>query len=110
MQGRSGWTALSFDTPFWSDRNVPLASEAGSDALVTPAPPRRPPANIVIAAVVGLVAGWVAAGAAGFTVDRQDDLRRRRYGAEITAQLGFAGAVRQVADEQTDSQSTLLEN
>mgnify|MGYP001582928252 CR=1 FL=1 len=40
-------------------------------------------------------------------IDRQDDLRRRRNGAEVGSEIRFSRAVRKIADEQTDSQSTL---
>jgi hypothetical protein len=40
-------------------------------------------------------------------IDRQDDLRWRRYGAEVGSQIRLSRAVRKIADEQTDSQSTL---
>ena len=48
-----------------------------------------------------------AARAAGLPVNRQDDLRGRRHGSEVGAKVGFGGSVRQIADEQTDSQSNL---
>src|SRR4029453_17612902 len=48
--------------------------------------------------------------AAGFAVDRQHDLRRRRDGAEVASQVGFSGAVREIANEQTDGQSMLSWN
>jgi hypothetical protein len=48
-----------------------------------------------------------SAGTARFAIDRQDDLRRRRDGAEIAAQISFGGAVRKIANEQADGQSTL---
>jgi hypothetical protein len=44
---------------------------------------------------------------AGFPIDGEDDLRRRRHGAEVGAQIGFCGAVGKITDEQTDGQSTL---
>jgi hypothetical protein len=47
------------------------------------------------------------AGAAGLPIDRQHDLRWRRHGAEVGAQIGFCGAVGKITDEQTDGQSTL---
>src|SRR5262249_37155453 len=40
-----------------------------------------------------------------FTVDRQDDLSRRRHGAEIRSQVGFRGAVSEITDEQANGQS-----
>src|SRR5262249_37335332 len=43
----------------------------------------------------------------GLTVYGQDDLRRRRHCTEIGAQVGFSGAVREIANEQADGQSTL---
>ena len=43
----------------------------------------------------------------GLAVDRQHDVRRRRDGAEVRAQVGFSGGVGQVADEEADSQSSL---
>jgi hypothetical protein len=45
--------------------------------------------------------------AAGLPIDGQDDLRGRRDGAEIRAQIGFSGAVSEITDEQTDGQSTV---
>jgi len=48
-----------------------------------------------------------AAGTTGLTVNRQDDLRGRRHGPEVGTEVGFGGGVRQIADEQADSQSTL---
>src|SRR5439155_285028 len=41
------------------------------------------------------------AGTPGFTIDRQHDLRRRRDGAEIRAQVSFGRAVCEITDEQT---------
>ena len=43
----------------------------------------------------------------GLPIDRQHDLRRRRHGAEVTAQIRFSGAVGEITDEQTDGQSTV---
>ena len=48
-----------------------------------------------------------AAGTAGFPIDRQHDLGRRRHCPEVGAQIGFGGAVGEITDEQTDGQSTL---
>jgi hypothetical protein len=45
--------------------------------------------------------------AAGLPIDRQHDLRWRRHGAEVGAQVGFCSAVGKITDEQTDGQSTL---
>ena len=45
--------------------------------------------------------------AAGFPIDRQHDLRGRRDGAEVGAQVGFSRAVGEITDEQTDGQSTV---
>jgi hypothetical protein len=45
--------------------------------------------------------------AAGFPIDGQHDLRGRRHGAEVAAQVGFGGAVSEITDEQTDGQSTV---
>jgi hypothetical protein len=42
-----------------------------------------------------------------FAIDGQHHLGRRSHGSEIRAQVGFGRGIRQVADEQTDSQSTL---
>jgi hypothetical protein len=47
-------------------------------------------------------------GATCFPVDGQDDLRRRGDGAEMGAEVGLGRAVRQVTDEQTDSQFSVL--
>jgi hypothetical protein len=44
---------------------------------------------------------------AGFPVDRHDHLRRWSDAAEIGTKIGFSSGVRQIADEQTDGQSTL---
>jgi hypothetical protein len=48
-----------------------------------------------------------AARTARFTIDRQHDLRRRGDGAEVRAKISFSGGVRQIAHEQTDSQSEI---
>src|SRR5438093_9803266 len=45
--------------------------------------------------------------ASGLPIDRQHDLRRRRNGAEVAAQIRFSGGVGEITDEQTDGQSTL---
>ncbi len=47
------------------------------------------------------------AGATCFPVNGEHDLGRRRDGAEIGAQVRFSRAVRQVTDEQPDSQSVI---
>src|SRR5439155_20418828 len=44
--------------------------------------------------------------APGFGMDREHDLRRRRDGTEIGAQVGFGRAVSEITDEQTDGQAT----
>ena len=44
---------------------------------------------------------------AGFPIDRQDNLRRRRDAAEVRAQVGFGRGVVEITNEQTDGQSTL---
>jgi len=44
---------------------------------------------------------------AGLAIDGQHNLRRRRHGAEVRAQIGFSGGVREITNEQTDGQSTL---
>ena len=43
--------------------------------------------------------------ASRFPIDRQDDLRRRGDRGEIGPEVSFGGGVRQIAHEQTDSQS-----
>ena len=44
---------------------------------------------------------------AGFAIDRQDDLGRRRDGTKVASQVGFSGAVGEVTNEQTDGQTVL---
>src|SRR5262249_36377664 len=44
---------------------------------------------------------------ARFAIHRQDHLRGRCDSTEVAAQVGFSGAVREIAYEQTDGQSTL---
>jgi hypothetical protein len=46
-------------------------------------------------------------GPAGLAIDRQHDLRGRGDGTEVGAQIRLGRGVRQIANEQTDSQSTL---
>src|SRR5262245_20332589 len=45
--------------------------------------------------------------ASRFAVDGHDHLRRWSNRAEVVAEIRFSGRVRQIADEQTDGQSTL---
>ena len=78
-----------------------------------------PVVHVTATLVTLVVAGVVAVGSFGelhegkpprpasLPIDRQHDLRRRRDAAEIRTQVCFGGAVRQIADEQTDGQSTL---
>jgi hypothetical protein len=49
-----------------------------------------------------------AARAAGLAIHRKNHLRRRRDRAEIGPQIGLGGRIRQIADEETDRQTTLL--
>jgi hypothetical protein len=49
-----------------------------------------------------------AARAAGIAINRQDDLRWGRDRPEMGPQVRLGRSVRQVANEETDSQSTLL--
>ena len=46
-------------------------------------------------------------GAARLPIDREHHLRGRSHGAEVGPKFCFGGLVRQIADKQTDSQSTL---
>jgi hypothetical protein len=48
-----------------------------------------------------------AARPAGIAIHREHDLRRWRHAPEVGPEIRFGRAVRQVAYEQTDSQSTL---
>jgi len=47
------------------------------------------------------------AGPSRFTVDREHDLRWRCNASEIATKVGLGGGVGEVANEQTDSQSTI---
>jgi hypothetical protein len=49
-----------------------------------------------------------AARTSGFPVDRQHNLGRRRYRAEMGAEISLRRGVRQIADEQPDSQFNSL--
>jgi hypothetical protein len=44
---------------------------------------------------------------ARLAVDGQHDLRGRRDASEVGAQIGLGRGIRQIANEQTDSQSAL---
>jgi hypothetical protein len=42
-----------------------------------------------------------------FPIDREDHLRRRGDRTEVGTEVSLGGAIGQIADEQTDSQSNL---
>jgi hypothetical protein len=50
------------------------------------------------------------AGASRFAVDRQHDLGRGRNRGEVRAEIRLSSGVREITDEQANSQSLLQEN